>query len=413
MPKRLVVIDGADKGEIFPLPETGTVLIGNNHKHCDICLHDLYVGRVHCHLEITGERILVRGQDMRGTHVNGVKVAEQEVRLGDVIRAGNSHLRLEVADSAAPPAARAAAPRAAAEPGKLPHLPAERLGELSGHTLGHYEVGEVLGRGHCGVVFRARDVKKGEEVALKVLAPAFPADDGEMQQFVRVVKPLLPLRHPNLVALHGAGKTGPYVWIDMERVEGESLAAVIGELGTARKVKWRRAWRVGVGLARVLEFLRQHHLVHGNITPQNILVQADDGVARLNDLVLLKALEGSQLQQATLENKLLAELPYLSPEHIDPNATADDLSDQYSVGAILYALLTGRPPFEADSPEETLAGLREARPENPKHIHRATPDALAALVLKMLAKRPEERYPTPSALLADLLPIGAGQAETS
>src|SRR5262249_10230011 len=162
---------------------------------------------------------------------------------------------------------------------------------------------------------------------------------------------------------------------------------------------------------RALEFTHQNRLVHGNLTPANVLVQAADGQARLNDLFLLKALEGSRLQQATLENKLLAELPYLSPEHIDPDATADDLSDLYSLGVVVYALLTGRPPFAAAAPEETLGQIRTALPEKPRHLQRSIPDAFQAIVLKLLAKRPEERYPTPAALLADLEQVAAGHEE--
>src|SRR5262245_57475377 len=157
MPKRLVVIDGADQGQSFWLPEAGTVLVGNSRKHCDVCLHDLYVGRVHCHLEIDGDRVRVRALDTpAGTLVNGVRVSAHEVQLGDVIRAGNADLRLEAAEGAAPAAAAPADARAAEHPGKLTPLPAERLGELSGYMLGPHKIGPVLGRGHAGVVFRAR-----------------------------------------------------------------------------------------------------------------------------------------------------------------------------------------------------------------------------------------------------------------
>lgn len=405
MPKRLRVIDGADQGQSFWLPASGTVLLGNSRKHCDICLHDLYVGRVHCHLEIAVDRILVRAMDTpAGTLVNGVKTQERELQLGDVLRAGNSQLRLEEAEQAAP----APAPRATEHPGKLAPLPAERLGELRGLMLGHFKIGHVLGRGHGSVVFRAQDVKKNEEVALKILAPSFPANDAEMQQFVRVVKPLLSLRHPNLVAWLGAGKTGPYVWIAQELVEGESLTSVLGQLRTARKIKWRRACRLAVGLAQALEFLHEHRLVHSNITPANLVVRASDGLVKLNDLGLQKALEGSQLQQATLEYKLLSEMSYLSPEHIDPNVAADDLSDLYSLGVVFYALLTGQLPSEGTSPEDTLMRIREVLPEKPKNLQRGIPDEVQAIVLRLLAKRPEERYPSPGALLADLQRLAAG-----
>jgi serine/threonine protein kinase len=402
MTKRLMVIDGADQGQGFVLPDAGMVVVGNR-RQCDICLHDLYVARSHFEVEITGERVQVHALDTpNGTLVNGAKVRDCELHPGDVIRAGNSHLRLELVDESEPAIVAEEPPPMVEEPWRLVALPLDRIAELSGHPLGHYELGEVLGQGQRGVVFRATDVKKNQDVALKVLASTFPADDGEMQRFIRAVKPLLPLRHPNLVSLHGAGKSGPYVWIDQELVEGESLTPVLEYLSTAETIKWRRAWRVALGLGRVLEFFHRHHVVHGNITPPNILIQMSDGQPRLNDLILGTGLAGTKLEEATLEGKLLAELPFLSPEHVDPEARVDDLSDQYSVGAIVYALLTGRPPFQADDPAETLERIRTATPKNPKHYQPSIPDELKTVVLRMLAKHPEDRYPKPAALLADL-----------
>src|SRR5262249_28448096 len=135
MAKRLVVIDGADQGQVLVLPESGTVLIGNNRRHCDICLHDLYVARSHFELEIAGERVQVHALDSpTGTLVNGVKVKECELRPGDVIRAGNSHLRLELVDESAAaaepePAAEEDPPLLVEEPWHLVALPLDRIAE--------------------------------------------------------------------------------------------------------------------------------------------------------------------------------------------------------------------------------------------------------------------------------------------
>src|SRR5262249_48159362 len=150
-----------------------------------------------------------------GTLVNGQKAQKQDLFLGDIVRVGNSLLRLETAGEPAPEAP----PPAPPEPAKLPHLTAERLSELTGHTLGHYKMGPVRGRGHCGLVFRAHDLKKDQVVALKVLFPDFPQDDAEMQGFVRAMKTMLALRHPNLLTCLGAGKTGAYCWMALEYVE--------------------------------------------------------------------------------------------------------------------------------------------------------------------------------------------------
>jgi hypothetical protein len=410
MPKRLLVIDGADKGQSFLLPEAGAVLIGNSRRNTDICLHDLFVARVHCQVEVEGDRVTVSDRiTPNGVLVNGAKVIQQDLHAGDVVRIGNSYLRLEAEPGAAPaaeaeaPAAPAPeAPPAAEEPGKLPLLPPERLGELVNHTLARFKIGAPIGPGYWGYVFRARDLRTEETVALKVLSPAFPADAEEMQRFVRAIKPRLVLHHPALVTPRGLGRSGPYVWIARELVVGESLAAPIGRARAARKAAWRPALRVARSIARALDYLREQRVVHANITPANILQPADEGPARLNDLGLWEALEGTALQQQALERKFLAELPYLSPEHIDPDAPVDDLSDQYCLGAVVYALLTGRPPFEGQTPEETVQRIRTGLPAKPKEYQPAIPDEFQAVVLRMLAKHPEERYPAPGPLLADL-----------
>jgi len=403
MAKRLIIIDGPDKGRKFLLPESGSVLVGNSRKHCDICLHDFFVARVHFQIEMDEDEVLIQAHDSPGgTLINGAKVTEHGMQLGEVLRAGNSYLRLEMADGTEGDEPSDEVPAMPEEPWKLVSLPLERLGELKGHPLGHFELTEVIGKGHFGVVFRARDTKTKEMVAFKVLAPTFPADDAEMHNFIRAAKPLLPLRHPNLVALHGAGKTGPYVWISQELIEGENLTSVLDYLKKSAKIKWRRAWRIAVGLAKVLEFTRKHHLVHGNITPQNILIRGSDGQPKLNDLILQRTMEGSKLQASVLEKKIMAELPYLSPEQLDPDATPDDLSDQYCLGVIVYALLTGHPPFQPKSVIEGMAQIRGTMPPNPQQFQRAIPDEFKAIVLKMLAKHPEERYSTPAELLTDL-----------
>jgi serine/threonine protein kinase len=401
---RLHVIDGADQGRIFPLPEGRAVTIGNSHKHTDICLNDLYAARIHCHLEAVEGGVLVTEDDpSKGTFVNGQKVTQHQLHTGDVLRLGNSHLRLEIDDGTRPepsdegPAATARASGA----GRVP-LPLERLAELSGHTLGHYEIGPVLGRGHYAVVFQASDLKTEQAVALKVLSPEFPKDADEMRHFGQAMKVMLPLRHPHLVAVHGAGKTGPYCWIAMEYVEGESLTEVIARAG---KGNWKQALRVAMHVARALDFAHQRHLVHGNITPANLLIRDSDKVTKLGDLMFNKALEGSRLQLATLEEKLLAELAYLAPEQTPGEGVVDCCTDMHCLGAVVYCLLTGRPPFEGKSPAATLKQICDAAPVRPTEYQKSIPGPLEGMVLRLLAKRPEERFLTPAELLAELEPL--------
>jgi serine/threonine protein kinase len=402
MTMRFLVIDGADQGRSFPLIDEGILSVGSSRRNTDICLHDLHVRRVHCQIEIEGGRVVVTAEeDSASTYVNGQAVRQQLLHPGDVLRVGNSHLRLQLDDDEEEEAAEEEEAEAEAPVDtKLPHLPHARLGELSDHTLAHYKVGAVLGQGHCGVVFRARDLKGGQTVALKVLSPEFPKGAGEMQRFIDGLKKVLPLRHAHLVNLFNAGKTGPYCWIALEYIEGESVAQALERLGT--KPNWKHALRLAVHGARALDVIHGQRLLHGNITPRNLLVRLSDKVVKLADLMMSQALEGSALQAATLESKLLAEMPFLSPEQVDPNAYVDQLSDIYSLGAVVYARLTGQPPFKGASPEETIALIREGPLLKPTKHNPAIPVALETTVVKMLARQQEHRHPTAADLLKEL-----------
>jgi serine/threonine-protein kinase len=443
--KRLLVIDGADQGQVFVLPDNGTVSLGKDRKHSDFILHDLYVSRSHCRLRVVGDKVEVIDEDGHGVQINGKKAVRGELGLGDVLRIGNSHMRLEavvvgeefakIAGSLAAPAAAAeddepieltvvegddvveedeaeeeeALPADAPEPLRLLAAWRVKLAGLSGQAFGHYKLGEVLGRGRCGVVFRAEDDRSGQAAALKVFSPQFPQGNEELQRFAAGMKSLLPLRHRNLVALLGAGKNSSYTWVAREYVEGESAARAIRRQARREKYDAARACRVAVQVARALDFARQQHLRHGNVSPANILIRKGGQLVKLADLMLGTILEGSQLGRAVLEYRPAAELGYLSPEQADPGAFVDELSDIYGLGAVVYALLTGRPPFVGDSPEEVLEQLRgSARAPRPSTINAEVPPALEQIVMKMVARRQEERYPTPAAVLADLKPVAAG-----
>ncbi|MBX9622996.1 MAG: protein kinase, partial [Gemmataceae bacterium] len=449
-PRRLKVVDGGDQGRSFRLPDAGTVTLGKRG-HATIGLNDLYVMRVHCSLEIGPHSVLV-------THVegpNGTLIDAQRTagptRLwpGNVLRIGNSHLKLEVGpfdDEAVP---------AAADPWlgeerprvRMPHGPSEgpassksgvfrvpesgekpsergdgaatwaepeepeepeapdvepveddTLDGLTGQTLGHYEVGELLGRGLSGVVYQAADQKTGQAVALKVFPAGFPASPAELERVVREFKAVQQLRHPNLVVPLGAGKSGGHFWIAREFVAGESAAGLIAAVAGGEKPSWTRAARVTIHLARLLDWLHQQGVVHGNITPQNVLLRAADRTTKLADLRLARALEGSRLQRSVREQKRLADLPYLAPEQAEPGAVADHLADLYAVGAVAYALLTGRPPAAAETPK----GVRKGRPPRPSSVYDKVPPEFDGTVMRLLARYRDDRFPTAAALVADL-----------
>jgi hypothetical protein len=414
--KRLLVIDGADQGKAFTLPDSGTVAVGKGHREVGgIDIHDLYVSRLHCELHVEGDMVLVvHVSGKNGTMINGERVTRQELRLHDVLRVGNTHLRLEYSPTDGEGANAAGAGQTAEddptldvtsdtkeqptlppellEPYALPHAPVDELLKLEEQVLGHYKVGSLLGRGQSGVVFRAENAGNGNVVALKVLSPDFPKTEAELQRFVKAMKIIPQLPHNNLVAPLGAGRSGLYCWIAREFVEGESLARLIQRFKEGGKFDWTRACRVAVHIGKALYFLHEHKVTHGNITPRNILVRNSDKVTKLADLMLNQALEGSRLQKAILGHKLVAELAYMAPEQSDPHAPGSVQGDIYGLGVVLYAMLTGEPPFMGETPKDVLAEIREGKPARPSKLQKGIPTDFEGAVLKMMARRPEDRF---------------------
>jgi serine/threonine-protein kinase len=467
---QVLVTEGADKGRTFTLVDDGVTTFGSSRRNADVSLNDLYVHRVHCELEVSGDRVVAHALDPdHPIVVNGKKVHEYELHHGDVFRIGNTHLQLQPTGTDAPaeevegeegynveviddepaeaaggaaarqpgglsaptapavrPAARPAAaaplaahpppppvrpaPATAAPPALPPALPLERMGELAGHVLAHYEVDRLLGIGSCGAVFHARNQKTGVEVALRVLAPPFPAHDGEMQTFIQALKVALPVRHRHLVSMWNAGRTGPYCWLAVDYVDGQTLARVFAEVNTPGKMAWKHALRLAVHVGRALNYLCCHKLHHGHVTPPNIFIRNADRLVKLGDLMLTKILEGSCLEKAAHLRRLQNELPYWSPEQAAPEPHTDIRSDVYSLGACVFTRCTGQPPFRGASPEETVQLIHKAPLPLMKPFQEAIPDAFEEVVLRMLDRRPEDRYDTPAALLADLESIAEAEA---
>jgi serine/threonine protein kinase len=395
MTRRLQVTAGPDKGRAFALNPGEALLVGRSQA-TQTRLTDPRVSRVHCEVQVEDHQVVVIDSNSAGgTLVNGQRVGQQALRHGDVIQVGDTQLRFE--DDAAAEQSTLAPPAAAARGS------GEAVAALTGQTLAHFEIGPVVAKGQSATVFRARDTKDGKEVALKVLRPEFSTNEGEMQRFVRAIKTVLPLRHPNLVTLYGAGKTGPYCWIAMEYVEGESLTQVIQRIGVAGMLDWRYTLRVAVHIGRALDYAHGQQIIHRNVAPPNILVRSEDKVAKLGDLMLAKALDGVLAQQVTRPGELVGDVNYMSPERTRSSTEGvDGRSDIFSLGATVYALLTGRPPFADASLVETITKIRKAEPEKPKKFQMSIPDLFEGTVLKMLAKRPEDRHQTAGELVKDL-----------
>jgi hypothetical protein len=440
---KLLVIAGPDRGKWFEVVQALPLVIGRS-READARLADPRVSPLHCQVTVRKGQIFVTDLDsLVGTSVNNIFVTtEYPLQLGDTFTVGDTVVLVQDPDAPDPPgvAARAAAPapaqrpprpakppppRAAAKPGPpkpvavavpLPEpasvtssaefkaqaaaLP-ERTEQLTDHTLAHYRVGALLARGRSGFVFKAQDLKANRAVALKVMPPAFGQDERSLKQFTRALKLALPLRHPNLVPVLGAGKTGPYCWVAMELANGESLTATIRHIGVAGSLDWRRALRMAIYLSRGLNALHEQKVVYRNVGPQNILCEGEAKVPRLSDFLRLRPFF-DPTEVGREEEMPEALLLYASPEQTREETEIDSRSDIFNLGSLLYSLLTGRPPFEGGSLAETITKIRREKPEDPKKYQLAIPKAFEGVVLQMLAKRPEDRYQTMAEVLRDL-----------
>jgi serine/threonine protein kinase len=408
MSLQFVVVAGPEKGKVFAIQSGKDLVIGRGTAAA-YQVADPRVSRSHCEVALDGDKVSVKCLGgAGGTLINGKKVLQQTLKLGDVIQVGESQLRLQLGDQphdlSAPALSESVADRKASSP--------DSLEALVDTKLSHYDIGPVIGKGRTGYVFCATDTKDNRPVALKVMLPEFAQNEEEVQRFIRAIKTMLPLRHPHLISLFAAGKTGPHCWIAMEYVAGENLEQVIERIGVAGMLDWRNAFKVAVQVGRALEYAHGQDIIHRNVTPTNILREATTKDVKLGDLMLAKALEGALAQQITRPGEIVGDIAYLSPERTRGTTDVDHRSDLYGLGATLYALLTGRPPFQGATLVEKINRIRQDEPVKPTRFQLSIPHPFEGLVLKLLGKNPDDRFQSATAVLKELERIGRNHSLT-
>jgi serine/threonine protein kinase len=418
MPLQLTIASGPDTGLQCPLNDRETLLVGRGDA-CGLRLSDNSVSRIHCRLTLSDNRLLLEDAGSRwGTLVNGEAVETRELVPGDRITIGDTEFVVEreghLVETIPPlrhrmqetPEPRFAVGSVEPNAQPLPEAPmAPRLADLVGEQFLHYRVGSVLARATSGMVFRALDTNQGSTVALKVFWPDFFGDERAAQRFLRAVKTMVPLEHANLVKLHAAGRFNGMCFTASEFIEGESVTQIIARIGVAGMLDWRRAFHVAVGVAQALEFAHERNIIHRNIRPSNVLIRESDRCVKLGDLMLARAIDELGGARITRPGEVVGDVRFLAPEQVSGETHIDGRADLYSLGATLYAILTGRPPFEGTT-IEMIGRILSQPPEPPTKYHLAIPQAFEGLVLRMLAKRPEDRFGSATALLKDLNRFG-------
>jgi hypothetical protein len=268
-------------------------------------------------------------------------------------------------------------------------------------SLGRFRVVSHIATGGMGAVYRAFDPEAGREVALKVLQPDVVAGKPNLvERFRREAQAGARLRHDNLVTLHEFGEAGGTCYLVMELVEGTNLYDYITRHGPLDP---EMARQLLIQVSRALDYIHHQGIVHRDIKPANVLLTEKNGhiIAKLSDLGLARQTREEEFR-LTREGCTVGTVDYMSPEQARNSELADIRSDLYSLGCTFYHMLTGKPPFSEGSLPERLFKHAEAEPANVRSLNPAVPVPLAAIVRRLLAKKPAERYQTPEELLADL-----------
>jgi serine/threonine protein kinase len=276
------------------------------------------------------------------------------------------------------------------------------MDNLIGKTLGQYQIVQVAGKGGMAVVYKAFQPSLNRYVALKVLPDYLAQDEQFVMRFEQEARAAAALRHPNIMVIYDVGQEDNTHFIAAEYLEGvtlsQALAAQRGPLPLPRIVN------IINQLASALDFAHQRGLVHRDIKPSNAFIGADDHVT-LTDFGIAKALQGGA--QMTRTGTMVGTPEYMSPEQAE-GRPIDQRSDNYSLGVMLYQLLTGRVPFQAETPTAVLLAHLTQAPQPPTQLNPDIPPAVEAVVMRSLAKRPEDRFPTAGELARALAQAASG-----
>jgi tRNA A-37 threonylcarbamoyl transferase component Bud32 len=262
-------------------------------------------------------------------------------------------------------------------------------------TIAGYEVLGQLGRGGMGVVYKARDVKLNRLVALKVIRAGSHLDEGALARFRTEAEAIARLRHENVVRIYALGEHRGQPYLVLEYVEGGSLDRLL----RGRPLPARRAAALALKLARAVEHSHQYLIIHRDLKPANVLLTAE-GEPKVTDFGLARDLDASRMTQS---GAVMGTPGYMAPEQAAGDVKRiGPATDVYALGAILYEMLTGRPPFQGGNVLEVLAKVGAQPPQPPRLLNPAVPPPLEAICLTCLQKAPEQRYASAAALAADL-----------
>lgn len=267
---------------------------------------------------------------------------------------------------------------------------------LEGRILGNrYEIIEKVGNGGMATVYKATDLVLKRYVAVKVLRDEFTTDEEFIKRFETEAQSAARLVHANIVSIFDVGVDNGIYYIVMELIQGKTLKEIIVE--ERGPLPWKWSVNVAIQIASALEMAHRNNIIHRDIKPHNIII-TEDGVAKVTDFGIAKAVSNSTI---TAFGTTIGSVHYFSPEHARGGYT-DAKSDIYSLGVVMYEMVTGKVPFDADTPVSVALKHMQEDPVPPIELNPHLPEAVNKIILKALKKDPMLRYQTATELLQDL-----------
>lgn len=267
--------------------------------------------------------------------------------------------------------------------------------KLEGRLLGNrYEIIEKIGNGGMATVYKAKCHVLNRFVAVKILRDEFTTDEEFIKRFNTEAQAAASLTHPNIVSIYDVGHEDNLYFIVMELIQGKTLKQIITEDGV---LPWKWSINIAIQIASALEIAHKNNIVHRDIKPHNIII-TEDGVAKVTDFGIAKAVSNSTI---TAFGTTIGSVHYFSPEHARGGYT-DAKSDIYSLGVVMYEMMTGRVPFDADTPVSIALKHMQEKPVEPIKLNPSIPYAVNKIIMKAMQKEVALRYSSATEMLKDL-----------
>lgn len=269
--------------------------------------------------------------------------------------------------------------------------------QFIGQALGQYQILDILGKGGMATVYRAYQRSVDREVAIKVLSPDLASDERLLARFEREARMVASLQHPHILTVHDFGREGRTLYLVMRLMMGGNL---LDELRANSPLSTGRTLKLVSQIADALDYAHERGIVHRDLKPSNVLLDEDGNVC-LTDFGIAKMLQGGATTGLTSPNAMMGTPVYMAPEQwrSEPVSPRTDI---YALGVMAYWMVVGQAPFSAETPHGLMYQHLNEQPEPPQYLNPDVPGAIAPVLARALAKRPEERFETAGAFAASL-----------